>query len=406
MRPKSTTSRTLSFVALLVWAIGVLTMEAVATVGTVLLMIAALVIIVREGVPPVRDMLQRWWPLALFIAWALIVPLLAGHKPEGAGLGRLSDWLALPAAAVVFPRLTEGQRRALGWTAALLFLASCLVAFLQYERWWPTLEAMQPFAWTKLPFGRAYEQIPGSEDHFYGVGLAFHRLKFANVGGLAIIAAFAVALKTTGRDRIIAALVIIVGMATIWIATQARSASAAIIAGLLVMALMALTRARDRLIAVGAIALLVAIAIVGSAGMRRRIVTSFDSSGNGERALIWTTAVGAVRSAPLTGVGLGRYKIADYIRHDAPWDVRWHQGKGHNQFLTFAAELGIPGALIFAWLLVWLFRSFRGEGALLGRGAMAFFVVLSCVHDPLFHATVSMACVVVFGMAKGLGRTT
>jgi hypothetical protein len=35
----------------------------------------------------------------------------------------------------------------------------------------------------------------------------------------------------------------------------------------------------------------------------------------------------------------------------------------------------------------------------LGLSAMAFFLVLSLVHDPLFHAEVSMAFALTFGLA-------
>jgi O-antigen ligase len=390
------------FVAFLIFVVGVLTLEAVATVGMVLVILGALAA-ARDQHDGQRA-LRRWRPLTIFLAWVLLVPLFAGHTPEGAGLGRLADWLALPATAFAFPLLSPKQRRTIAWTAGVVFLASCVVAFLQYERVWPPIEFFRPLAWTKLPFGRAYEPIVGAENHFYGVGLAFHRLKFANVGGLMVVAAFAAALVTTGLDRAMAAVVVLFGLAAIAVATEARSAFASILVALVVMAFTRFGTVRERLLWVGGLCVIVALSLTVSAGLRSRITHAFEASSNGDRAIIWSTVVGVVRSAPVTGIGLGRYKISEQVAHDAPINLREHPGKGHNQFLTLAAETGIPGALLFAWLLGWLAWSFRGAGMEIGRGAMTFFVTVAFTHDPLFHATVSMATVLVFGIALGLSR--
>ena len=88
---------------------------------------------------------------------------------------------------------------------------------------------------------------------------------------------------------------------------------------------------------------------------------------------------------------------ADSLRAVRP--VREHPGKSHNQYLSMAAETGVPGALLFVVLLAWLARRLpvarpEGLGAL---GALAFFVLLGLLHDPFFHVQASQAFALVLG---------
>ncbi len=389
-----------AFFALALWVVGAQSLEGLATAGLVLCIICALAI---TGLRSPLGALMAWWPLAAFLAWALVVPTLAGNLPSGAGLGRLSDWIALPAVAVVFPIITSRQR----WQLCVL-TAGVVVAFLQYRGWWPNLETMDSLhlGWTKMGFSRAYEPIATATDRFYGVGLAFHRLRFSDAGGLIIVLAFAVAIQSSGSVRIAAGALIVFGLAALVVATQARAASAALVLTLGLMLLQSPVRRRDAFIGLGGLALLVVLVAGVSNGVRRRFSAIMDRESNGDRAVIWHVAGRAVRAHPFAGVGLGQYRASKVlpIEPETPPNILEHPGKAHNQFFSFAAEIGIPGALLFAWLLAWLFFSFHGAGQLLGRGAMLFFVLLSCFHDPLYHATVSMAVVLLFGIAKGLSE--
>src|SRR5581483_7208995 len=94
----------LSAASLAVWACGVQIHEAVATVGAV-----ATALLVVAQVP-----WKQWWPIAAWIGWALLVPLLGGHLPTGAGAARLCDWLLWPCAVVALGKLDEAQRARVG----------------------------------------------------------------------------------------------------------------------------------------------------------------------------------------------------------------------------------------------------------------------------------------------------
>jgi O-antigen ligase len=394
-----------AFGAFVLWLIGAQTFEALATAGLVLTIVCALVRWRRDltGAGAAR-FVRAWWPLLAFIGWALFVPLLAGHPPEGAGVGRLSDWLALPAVVAVFPWMTQRQRAQLGGITAAVFALSCLAAFLQHRGWWPPEGTFDALAWTKTAFSRVYEPIVTSPGRFYGGGLAFHRLRFADAGGIVIVAAFALAIRSSGRVRIAAVAAIGLGLAALLIAAQARAAFGAVAATLVLMVFLAPVRARDAALGLAALALVSGGVVAASPGVRRRFALSLDRDSNGERQWIWHIAARAVRESPLTGMGLGQYRASKVlpVEPGTPPALLDHPGKGHNQFLSFAAEIGIPGALLFAWMLAWLFFTFHGAGRLLGRGVMTFFVLLSCFHDPLYHANISMFFVLVFGIALAL----
>jgi O-antigen ligase len=394
----------LLFASLLIWAIGTQTLEGISTAGFACCLAVVVVIALRRwSLAGAGRVIAAWGPLWMFIAWALLVPLLAGRKPAGVGIGRLTDWLGLPAAAFAFSCLSRGQRRALAWSTAIVFLVSCGAAFLQYFGKWPPLERFHALHWTRIPFSRVYEPIAGQLGRFYGGGLQFHRLKFSHAGALVIIAAFAVALGQRGWRRLAPAVVVAAGVLTILVASQARAAIVALAVALLVMMLVAGVRLRKILAVSVLLALAGGVVLVASPGTRSRFAHTFDHESNGDRGAIWKVATRAIRSSPWVGVGLGQFQIRKFATSETPFSVEFHEGKAHNQFMTFAAETGIPGAILFVLLLIWLFVTCRGAGAAVGRGAVTFFAVLSCSHDPLFHATVSMGVMLLCGIARALG---
>src|SRR5687767_4862637 len=92
---------TLRTVALGAWAVGALSNEAFTAAGMVLLVAWGAWAWAASELTP-RDAARRWWPLWAFVGWALIVPLLAGRVPTGAGVARVLDWAALPLAAAAW----------------------------------------------------------------------------------------------------------------------------------------------------------------------------------------------------------------------------------------------------------------------------------------------------------------
>ena len=75
--------------------------------------------------------------------------------------------------------------------------------------------------------------------------------------------------------------------------------------------------------------------------------------------------------------------------------MREHRGKSHIQFLSIAAEQGVPGLVAFLVMLAAVARRLRpgNPAGVAAIGALVFFLMLSTLHDPLYHAPFSMALV-------------
>ncbi|MGA9523978.1 MAG: O-antigen ligase family protein, partial [Myxococcaceae bacterium] len=281
-----------------------------------------------------------------------------------------------------------------------VFLVSCAVAGLQHFGVWPSSDAMRALAFTKIPFDRVYEAVPGAEGRFMAGGLLFHRLKFAHVGGLAVVGLLAFALRSTGRTRARLLTAAALGMGAILMFPFARAASAALAGASLLVLVLASRRRRQALVLGSVLVVLGAAAVASQGPLRARFLSSFESDGNGDRTSLLKAGVSVVRAHPLSGVGAGRFKVRDWAPEQASDHVRSHPGMAHNQLLSMAAQVGVPGALLFLFLLAWLVRKLdatRPEG-IASLGALAFFVLLSGVHDPLFHAPFSMALPLMLGL--------
>jgi O-antigen ligase len=384
-------------VFLALWGVGVLFVEALAAAGLAGCALGALVV-ARQGGLTVRGALRGWAPLVAFLGWALLVPLLAGRPPSGTGVARLLDFVGIPVAAVALGTLSDARRMRLGWVLVAVFLLSCAVAGLQHFGAWPSPEAWELLAWTRLPFARVYEAVPGSEGRFMAGGLLFHRLKFSHVGGMAVAFALGLGLRLRGRRRAAALMVAALGLVSVGLFPYARAASVALVAVLGLLVLLGLPRR----VAVAALVGLVGMALLTLAlnrPLRERFMTSASDKGSGNRSALLETGLLALRERPFTGVGPGRFQARLYATPDMPQQAREHPGKAHNQFLSMAAETGLPGALLFLGLLAWLAWRLplsrpEGLGAL---GALAFFCLLSLLHDPLFHVQASQALVLVLG---------
>ncbi len=384
-------------VSLAVWGVGCLFLEALAAVGFAACALVALVVARQDGVT-VRGALRAWAPLVAFLAWALLAPTLSGHPPSGTGVARLLDFVGIPVAAVALGHLSDARRVRLAWVLGGVFLASCGVAGLQHFGVWPAPEAWAPLAWTRLPFDRVYEVVPGTESRFMAGGLLFHRLKFSHIGGMGVAFALGVGLRLQGRRRALALALAAVGLVSVGLFPYARAASVALVAVMGLMVLLGLPR-RVAVPTCAAVLGLAALALALNQPLRERFLNSATEKGSGSRSALLETGLCALRSSPLTGVGPGRFQARLYATPDMPQQAREHPGKSHNQYLSMAAETGVPGAILFVVLLGWLAWRFplsrpEGLGAL---GALAFFCLLSLLHDPLFHVQASQAFALVLG---------
>ncbi len=380
--------------ALGLWAVGVQVHELVGTVGAWLT--AALVLPLLD-----RRAMRPWAGLALFVAWCLVVPTLA-HLPSATGVARALDFLLIPVAALAVSTVSERALGRIGLAAAATLVLSTAVAGLQHLGAWPGPEALEPLAWTHLPFSRVYETVPGRSDRFMAGGLLLHRLKYANVtAGMCVLGAYAVQRRV--RHWPVLAVATVVGLVGVSIFPHARAASVAVVLAMAVVWVAAArARAKAALGAVGLVALAGALVAL-SPSVRARFEQSWSSEGSGERRSLTTAGLNAIASAPLTGVGLGRFRPGLFLPGDAPAQAREHPGKAHDQFVTLAAEAGVPAlAGLLGLLLGWAVRGLRAlpDGALT-VGAVTLFALLGLLHDPLFHAESSLALMLLLGAGLG-----
>jgi O-antigen ligase len=380
----------LRLAGLVAWVVGVQALEALATAGLVATVVSVL--------PELRRLpLRPFWPLAAWLGWSLLAPLLDGALPTGTGVARALDWVALP--LVGWAVWSLPSRRPLVVALGVTLSLSCLVAGLQHLGAWPPLEAFEPWRWTKLPFERVYEPVPGNAARFMGGGLIFHRLKFAHVSSLAILALVVAGARAEARvDRLLAWAVAAGATLAVWVFPHARMASLALLGALLITVALLAPR-RDLALGVIALVLGVSVATAWSVdSVRARLASAQTEEGGGHRGELRASGVRAVLAHPVVGMGLGQFRPSKFPSPEMPDAVRENPGKAHNQFLSMAAEVGVPGALLFLAVLASLAaRATQAPDGVLTLSALALFVGLSLAHDPLFQPTFSMALVLALG---------
>lgn len=386
--------------ACLLWAGGALIHEALATAGALLTLVLAL----RHGWPAqLRAGLRADAALLAGLAWGLLAPLVTA-LPTGSGLARWLDWLLVLPAAWALAALDEPGRRRVATGVAVILLGSCALAWLQHLGAWPRPEAFAGLAWTKLPFHRVYELVPGRDDRFMGAGLLLHRLKFANTGALAVVGLAGLATQAGPRRGLwIAAAG--VGFFTVAVVPHARAAAVAMALGVAVALVLASPTRRRAVWAVGGVAAACVLALVAVPSAGARLLRAVSGDEQGERQVLLSAGGRAVAAHPLAGVGLGRFRPVDFAPPDAPESVRGHQGKTHDQWLTIAAEAGLPAAVaLVAWTLQLAWAAWRRRRAGPWVAVVLVFGLLTLLHDPLFHAETSLGCMLALGGVLAFAR--
>ncbi|MGV3619412.1 MAG: O-antigen ligase family protein [Archangium sp.] len=379
----------------MLWVIGVQVHEALATIGLALTVLLNIV-------PPLPGGesvgVRGQTPLILFIAWSLIAPSLAGNPPSGSGIARTIDWLTIPFVIRAASELTPRRWALLSIAAAVTLFTSSLVAGLQHFGIWPSEDFFAPLAFLKIPFSRVYEPI-GESGRFMAGGLLFHRLKFAHVSALAVVAMTVAWKHHVGPSRWFVAVAGVVGFVAVWLFPYARLGAVAMTVGVALTVVLTATSLKRALVLVGALSLVGVLAIASIAPLRERFVSSFSDEGSGQRSQHLAAGLSAIQQHPIAGVGPGQFRPSKFGDASMAEHVRDNPGKAHNQLVSIAAETGVVGAGLFVLLLGSLaIRARRARYGALALGALALFVTLSLAHDPLFQAPFSMALVLLMGL--------
>lgn len=94
----------------------------------------------------------------------------------------------------------------------------------------------------------------------------------------------------------------------------------------------------------------------------------YNLTSDAGRVRIWTRGLGYMTAHPVLGVGIGNFYVAEGTisplarLQERGIGVRW--GAAHNSFVQAAAEIGVPGLLLFICLIATTFRSLRGVAQL------------------------------------------
>ena len=159
-------------------------------------------------------------------------------------------------------------------------------------------------------------------------------------------------------------------------------------------------------LATGAVLIAVAAALV--VGLDPRSVAGRDLERSFEsRAAFLTTGLRMIASAPVFGVGVGRY--IDESGRFMPSSIYWFffRENAHNNFLQVGGELGLIGLAAFLWLLatgaIRLVRGARGrsdDSVLRGAAAgLAVFVTTWLTGHPLLTPEVAVPFWILAGAA-------
>ena len=100
--------------------------------------------------------------------------------------------------------------------------------------------------------------------------------------------------------------------------------------------------------------------------IKNEAISIFDTRGSSIlfRFFVWKSTFRMIRENPINGVGAGNFKIIYPLyrspeEHDiSGGDIRVE--KAHNDYLGITSELGLIGFGIFVWLLVTVFKVFKG----------------------------------------------
>jgi putative inorganic carbon (hco3(-)) transporter len=331
-------------------------------VGLLVLLSAARSIIdARISLPRLRVYI----PFACFVVWSLISAFAANNPTLGA------ETVLLHAApfglflVVIHHCRTHQAIARLLWTVVLTSIAVSAIGVAQYLGFDP----LDGVGWKQIPVSTmgnpnfaAYYQ-----DLVLPVMVAILLSRWREAGQLSrVLLILAVALGAThlivaGSRAGWFSAVVAVGLLVV--VTTPRGSWSRRLPGILLVLLLLLPIGQVLLqsISVGRQETLYGLAERVGQETWDRALTAFDVDDFSRymRVLIWRDTMSMIADAPVLGVGPGAYRQAlpPYIERDAwgslmkertatPYEPR----HAHNEYLEFAAEIGVVGLLIIAWV--------------------------------------------------------
>jgi len=307
--------------------------------GTVLLVWDVL-----AGDERARELRRVAWPLALFVAWTGVSMLWTRDVNDGA-VELLAFYVPFTLLAVCVARLPwdELGLRALYALVTAMGLLFAIVGFYQYE----TRDIFQN---PKVITANSYAKFFRVNSVFWDPSIYGRFLVIAMLPSVVLLA------RRRLRRLTPAAAVV---LAVLWLGLLISFSQSSFAALLVVGAggLFLFWRWRALIVVVAAAALLGGIG-VAQPQIRHRLqqhtVNGLNEASSGRASLV-AQGIRIAQAHPARGVGVGGFKRAYAQRVKLPGKEP-RTAASHNTPVTVAAETGLPGIVLFVWLLVATFR--------------------------------------------------
>ncbi|MBI4263032.1 MAG: O-antigen ligase family protein [Acidobacteria bacterium] len=336
------------------------------------------------------------------LAWHSIPPdhlIFSSPEPETWTLLQSLTGVSLLLAAVGITRTDAGIARAVAWTIVVSMALLALATLLDVAR-----------QWSEVEFGAWY-----LGRYVQGERFSLHLTDLNAAGSLYVLAGLTAAgLTLFDPDRRVRWItLLLVMLPAVWL-TGSRSSTVAFLGGLLLLGAAQIDWRPTRAQIAAAASVLVAVLLAGvlMADWRTDVQGSAGQAVN-LRSQFSATTARMFASAPVYGVGIGRYFdrssefMSDRLR------AIYGNENAHNYFAQQFAELGVVGGSLFLWLVgacVW--RGWIGDrtgtakdrGVLMGLFAGTFGYLLTCfTGHPLLVSEAAIPFWAAFGVAAGRG---
>lgn len=281
------------------------------------------------------------WPLLALVVWTLVSAAMSEAPQEAFPQVKKFFVLGmLPLAYSAFRTTRQCRRAAESWHVAVLL--ACLVATAQF---------LVLALWAPAGGGDFYSRYSGQRI----TGFYSHWMTFSQVSTLVLVTLgcqLAFGRRRPGMCIWLAAASVMVGGLLF---SFTRSAWLAIV--VCGAYLLAVRRPRA-LVAVPA--LLAVLYLAAPEPFQRRVLSMRPAPGD-SRLIMWRTGLNMIEDHPLTGVGPERVGplFSLYQPDEAAVLPPGFYGHLHNVYIHYAAERGLPAAVIVLWLFAQVLRDLR-----------------------------------------------
>jgi tetratricopeptide (TPR) repeat protein len=325
----------------------------------------------------------RWrrreaWPRTALdlpvLAWLAVTVLTATLSTE-LRRGLFTTWQTFIGVLLLYllvDAVRRGRSRALWRVLYLVGAVVCIIGAVEFLAWYFGLPLRSRFQEGWLAIGGLAHPFPPA---LYRIGLALvNNTALSAFMALLIPPAISILLTTRDREIRVGMLLWLTAACGIMLLSLSRGGFLALGVSLPVLLLggtrdprfrrwwSGFSTARGRLLLASAF-IIVLVLVVGLGFLFAARLTQ-HRSGDAVRMDLWRSAGAMFPDHPLTGVGPGAYGIALRSYRD-PMLASDRMTTAHNLYLNIAAEMGVPGLLVAAWViltLVWTWwRKWRRE---------------------------------------------